>query len=48
MFFNKYRHNFVLDTTLAVVIALLIIAFCIVTSNILRISPLFRKYLFGR
>lgn len=48
MFFNKYRHNFVLDTTLAVVIALLIIAFCVITSNILRVSPFFRKYLFGR
>lgn len=47
-FFNKYRHNFVLDTTLAVVIALLVIAFCIITSNILRVSPFFRKYLFGR
>lgn len=48
MFFNKYRHNFVLDTTLAVVIALLIIVFCIISSNILRVSPFFRKYLFGR
>lgn len=48
MFFNKYRHNFVLDTTLAVVIALLIIGFSIITSNILRVSPFLRKYLFGR
>ena len=47
-FFDKYRHNFVLDTTLAVIIALLIIAFCIITSNILRVSPFFKKYLFGR
>jgi fucose 4-O-acetylase-like acetyltransferase len=48
MFFDKYRHNFVLDTTLAVIIALLIIAFCIISSNILRVSPFLRKYLFGR
>ncbi len=48
MFFNKFRHNFVLDTVMAVVIALVIIAFCVIVSNILRISPLFRKYLFGR
>ena len=48
MFFDKYRHNFVLDTTLSVVIALLIICFCCITSNILRVSPFLRKYLFGR
>ncbi len=47
-FFNIYRHNFVIDTTLSVLIALLIIGFCIITSNILRISPFLKKYLFGR
>lgn len=47
-FFDKYRHNFVLDTTLSVLIALLIIGFCCITSNILRVSPFFRKWLFGR
>lgn len=47
-FFDKYRHNFVLDTTLSVVVALLIIAFCCISSNILRISPFFKKWLFGR
>lgn len=47
-FLNIYRHNFMLDVTLSVVVALFIIGFCIITSNILRISPLFRKYLFGR
>jgi fucose 4-O-acetylase-like acetyltransferase len=47
-FFNTYRHNFVLDLTLSIVIALLITGFCIITSNILRVSPLFKKYLFGR
>lgn len=48
MFFDKYRHNFVLDTTLSVLIALLIIVFCIIASNILRVSPFFKKWLFGR
>ena len=48
MFFDKYRRNFVLDTTLSVTIALLIIGFCIITSNILRVSPFFMKWLFGR
>ena len=47
-FFGTYRHNFVIDTTLSVMMSLLIIAFCIITSNILRISPFLRKYLFGR
>lgn len=48
MFFKTYRHNFAIDTTLSVVIALVVIAFCCITSNILRVSPFFRKWLFGR
>ena len=47
-FFKENGHNFAIDTTLSILIALVVIAFCIITSNILRISPLFRKYLFGR
>ena len=47
-FFDTYRHNFILDTTLSVIIGLVIIGFCIITSNILRVSPFFKKYLFGR
>jgi len=47
-FFNTYRHNFVIDTTLSVLIALVVIGFSIITSNILRVSPFFRKWLFGR
>ena len=47
-FFGVYRHNFVVDTTLSVLMALVVIAFSIITSNILRVSPLLRKYLFGR
>lgn len=47
-FFDKYRNNFVLDTLSTIVIALLVIGFCIITSNILRVSPFFRKWLFGR
>jgi hypothetical protein len=27
---------------------LLIIGFCIISSNILRVSPFFKKWLFGR
>ena len=47
-FFDHNLRNFVLDTTISVAMALLIIVFCIITSNILRVSPLFKKYLFGR
>ena len=43
-----YRHNFVLDTSLSFFLALLVIGFSIITSNILRISPFFKKWLFGR
>lgn len=45
---NLYHPNFVIDITLSVSVALLVIAFCLLTSNIIRISPLLRKYLFGR
>lgn len=47
-YLNHYHHNFVIDTTLSIIIGLLVIAFCIITSNILRVSPFFKKYLFGR
>lgn len=47
-FFQANKHNFVMDTTLSVAIGLLVIIFCIIASNILRISPFFSKYLFGR
>ena len=47
-FFTENRRNFVFDTTLSVLIGLLVIGFCLLTSNILRVSPIFRKYLFGR
>lgn len=47
-FFTENRRNFVFDTTLSVVIGLLVIGFCLLASNILRVSPIFRKYLFGR
>lgn len=47
-FFQTYRHNFLIDTTLSLIFGLLIIGFCIITSNILRISPFLKKWLFGR
>ena len=47
-FFKSYPHNFVLDIVLSVILGLVIIGFSIITSNILRISPFFKKWLFGR
>ncbi len=46
--FKSARPNFVIDLTLSVVVALLVIAFCLITSHVLRISPFFKKYLFGK
>jgi len=47
-FIKSYPHNFVLDVVLSVILGLVIIGFSIITSNILRISPFFKKWLFGR
>ena len=48
MYFNQHRHNFAIDTTLSVLIAFVVIGFSIIASNILRVSPFFKKWLFGR
>lgn len=48
VFFKSYPHNFVLDIILSVILGLLVIGFSIITSNILRISPFLKKWLFGR
>ena len=45
---NANHPNFVIDIVLSVSVALIIIAFCLLVSNILRMSPLFKEYLFGR
>lgn len=45
---NAHQPVFVLDIVLSVLMALVVIGFCLLVSNILRISPIFRKYLFGR
>ena len=47
-FFRFHRHNAIIDTTAALVVALVVVAFCIVTSQLLRVSPFLKKYLFGR
>lgn len=45
---NKNQPNFVVDVVLSVSVALVIIGFCLLVSNILRISPVLKEYLFGR
>ena len=48
-FFYLHRHgNFILDTTASLAVALVVVAFCIITSQLLRVSPFLKKYLFGR
>ena len=47
-FFQTHPHSFIIDVTLAIVLGLLIIGFSIITSNILRVSPFLKKWLFGR
>ena len=46
--FNQNRPNFVLEITVSFSVALVVIAFCLLVSQLLRISPIFRQYLFGR
>ena len=47
-FFYVNRHNFILDTTASLAVALVVVAFCVITSQLLRVSPFLKKYLFGR
>ncbi len=45
---NENRPNFLLDVVLSVSVGLVVICFCLLVSNILRISPFLRLYLFGK
>ncbi|MCD8304418.1 MAG: acyltransferase [Prevotellaceae bacterium] len=45
---NRCHPNFVLDVTLSVGVGLLVIAFCLLVSAVLRTSPFLRLYLFGK
>lgn len=45
---NQYHPNFCIDIFASGSVAMLVIGFCLLTSNILRISPFLRLYLFGR
>lgn len=45
---DSMHPNFILEVVMTVSVALVVIAFCCLASNILRVSPFFKKYLFGR
>ncbi len=46
--FRAHPQNFVLEGTTAIALALLVVAFSILTSHVLRVSPFLKKWLFGR
>lgn len=46
--FKDNPSNFAIEGTAAIAVALLVVAFSLLTSQILRISPVLRKWLFGR
>lgn len=47
-YFNTHTGNFAIDVVASLVVALIVVGFCLITSNILRVSPFLKKYLFGR
>ncbi len=48
VWFKAHPENFVLEGTVAMALAALVVAFSILTSHVLRVSPVLRKWLFGR
>ena len=45
---NDSHPGFVVEFSIAGMMAVIVLAFCLLVSNILRISPIFKEYLFGR
>ena len=45
--FFSANNNLVLETTVVIGLSLMVILFCLIISNIIRISPLLGHYLFG-
>lgn len=45
---NAHQPNFLLDILLSAGLGLVVIGACLLVSNVLRVSPLFKLYLFGR
>lgn len=46
--FQANPHNFMLEGTVAFLLAVLVVAFSLLTSHVLRVSPFLKKWLFGR
>jgi hypothetical protein len=46
--FRSHPQNFALEGTAALAVAALVTAFALLASQVLRISPLLKKWLFGR
>lgn len=46
--FNANQPNFLLEQAATIALALLVVAACCVVSHVLRVSPVLKKYLFGR
>lgn len=46
--FKANPHNFMLEGTVAFLLAVLVTCFALTTSHVLRVSPLLKKWLFGR
>ena len=46
--FKANPHNFVLEGVITLLLAFLVTGFCILTSHVLRVSPVLKKWLFGR
>lgn len=47
-FLSLYCPNFLLEIVLSLLVSLIVIGGCLIISNILRVSPILSKYLFGR
>lgn len=48
MFFINNDTNFLLEIVCSLIISIIVVIGCYIISNILRVSPIFKKYLFGR
>ena len=48
VWFKAHPQNFMLEGTVAIALALLVTAFSLLTSHVLRVSPFLKKWLFGR
>ena len=48
VWFKAHPQNFILEGSAALALALLVVAFSLLTSHVLRVSPFLKKWLFGR